>query len=83
MNVAESYTRYSIWCSMNGERRTLPKRFFEEDIGNRYRVLTHGGNRYFEGLMYSTQFHNKINNGAPAPSANLTSIPSDLGMVGF
>lgn len=62
LQVAEAFSRYTIWCAVNGERRSLSKRFFEEDIDHRYPVNRFHGNKCFEGLGYSNTHYAKINN---------------------
>lgn len=62
LQVAEAFSRYTIWCALNGERRGLSRRFFEEDIDHRYSVIRAGGNKCFEGLGYSNAYYAKIDN---------------------
>lgn len=73
IKIAEAYSRYTIWCSMNGERRALSKRFFEEDIAHRFPVAKYDNTKCFDGLGYTNNHYAKINSqqytfGASVPS---------------
>ena len=60
----EAYSRYQIWCTMSGERRSLSKKYFMADINGHYNVdkvtPKHGGVKRVFGLRptlkYRTQF---------------------------
>lgn len=62
LQVTEAFSRYTIWCALNGERRSLSRRFFEEDIDHRFKVSRFLGNKCFEGLGYSNSYFAKIDN---------------------
>lgn len=36
ITVDDAYNRYVTWCMFNGEKKPLPKRFFSQDIENKY-----------------------------------------------
>lgn len=60
----ELYGRYAVWCQMVGERRSLTKKFFLQDINSHYNVgnktVRHGRDRKLYGfcptVAYRTQF---------------------------
>ena len=54
--VEEAYMRYKMWAMMNGENKPLPKRFFSQDIENRYGEKTKGKNAKFRGLVPTVEY---------------------------
>jgi phage/plasmid-associated DNA primase len=55
--INDAYARYQLWISMNGEHRPLTKRFFQQDIENKYAgKVREGGIARFAGLTVTAEY---------------------------
>lgn len=60
----EIYGRYQIWCSLVGERRSLTKKFFLQDINSHYNVgsktAKHGTVRKLFGFKHTLEYQRQF-----------------------
>jgi putative DNA primase/helicase len=58
--IQEAYNQYNIWAAKNGEKRPLPKKFFQEDIENWYNSngvkVRHDGKNRFYGIKVTDKY---------------------------
>lgn len=50
LKVTEAYKMLNMWCLEYGERLP-PRRYFEEDIGAKYPIIRHNGDKLFKKLV--------------------------------
>lgn len=68
VTVDDAYARYSQWCMFNGEKHPLTKRFFQQDIANKYFGTSgEGSNAKFFGILPTVEYRRRFE--GPATSA--------------
>lgn len=64
ISVHDAYTRYTMWASWAGEKKPLTRRFFTQDIENKYGLsVKTGKTKVFPGLAVTIGYRRKFETG--------------------
>jgi phage/plasmid-associated DNA primase len=64
ISVHDAYTRYTMWAAWAGEKKPLTRRFFTQDIENKYGLSVKAGKtKVFPGLAVTIGYRRKFETG--------------------